>query len=414
MKKIKIKSFDYRWLLLFVIVTFISGLLIFELVFERFRLEIFNLYSFWGQSKLFDDLELLLCGIESMRKGLDPYPILCYENAAPYNYPSTWRLFSWIPIFNLENRLIIGWSMIIIFMILFFKYIGRLNFMQSIPYFLFLFSPASLMLFCMGNSDLIVLIIILTGLVFVPLRFISLTISFASLLKLFPIGGILAVLNNQQMSKKYFWGGLLIIIIPFACYLIFGWHELFLIKQNTPTEMVSFSYGLGRIHYNLKSRILNAPSLLFDLAFYLAFFIGFFLFFKMTFLKLKSLNVQENNVGNGFLIGGGIFVFSYFFQINYEYRLMFLILTLPQLFTWAKSGNIIILIIIFCSVFILWDQSLTLLWNSFLESRTAIYYLLLRSLRDIITLGMAYFYGTILLAFLFKNKNSYLSYVLKK
>lgn len=403
MKTEKIKSFDYRWLLLILILIFVGGLLIFELIFGRFRLEIFNLYSFWGQSKLFDDLELLLCGIESMRNGLDPYPILCYEGAAPYNYPSTWRIFSWIPFFNLENRLFIGWTMVVSFFILFFRYIRNLNFFQCLCYICFLFSPASLMLFCMGNSDLIVMIILLLGLVLLPQRFLSITISLATLLKLFPIGGIFAILNSPEKNKKYFLLGLIIIVIPFLCYLILGWHELFLIKQNTPTEMVNFSYGLGRIRYNLSSKILKSTNIFFDIIFYLVFFLAFFIFFKTTYQKFKSLSITGDRIGNGFLVGIGIFIFSYFFQINYEYRLFFLILTLPQLFRWLKGGNKFIYAALFGSVIMLWDQSLTLFWNSFLETRTAVYYLFLRSLRDIIALSMIYFYGTVLLLYLINN-----------
>jgi hypothetical protein len=53
----------------------------------------------------------------------------------------------------------------------------------------------------------------------------------------------------------------------------------------------------------------------------------------------RICKIEDDTEGTGFLFGGGIFLGCFLLlQTNYAYRLIFLLLCLPQLFDWIEKG----------------------------------------------------------------------------
>jgi len=317
--------------------------------------------KFWGITSVpyFVDLKILLCGIDAMRDGINPYNSICVNNIAYYNYPIIWGIFSYLPFLTVKNTIIIGIVLAIIFTLISLHFFGKLDRKKIVYYSLLLFSPATILALERGNCDLIIYILILVALINKLYKnyFFSIILLFTSFLKLFPFGAFFSVLFLKWKNYKIKYLTLITMLVMFGIYLILISNDLIMVSNKTPRPIGYHAFGLGNIPGMLMAKYGQNKLIWF---FYLIFttLIIIIIFFK-TNANISQLNIYNNKFGTAFIVGSCIFLTTYLIGNNFEYRLIFLILCIPQLFIWsidkndptAKAILLIILIVFWQSFF---------------------------------------------------------------
>ncbi len=271
---------------------------------------------------------------------------------AKYNYPSFFAILAYLPGFSLENIFIIAHiiSTIVIFLIL---YIWRpYNWHTYLIFFLCIFSPSVILAFERGNTDLIIFILIGIGIILnrniIISNFILLVAGF---FKLFPI----AALSNILILKKtrFFFILFCFYSIIFCLYVIIIKNEIKMILQNTPYSIYDLSYGIKIIPEiifqktginKIKIYTLYTIFLIIASSLCIAFFIK----------KIKGLIIDDNTSFYSYLVGMLIFSFTFILGINWDYRKIFLLFTIPFLLKNIKTK--IFLLMVLLTILILWEQ----------------------------------------------------------
>ena len=157
-----------------------------------------------------------------------------------------------------------------------------------------------------------------------------------SFLKLFPIGAVLCLVKIKNRFSRY-----LTIILSSVVFLLFIFifqENINIISLKTPRPYTDYSFGLQTIpDYAINILKINKSHVYIYFYLILILLITTIVFFKyQTFFKYKISNCK---FGFGYLIGSGIFIISYIIGNNFEYRFVFLILTIPQIFIWRKTNK---------------------------------------------------------------------------
>ena len=160
----------------------------------------------------------------------------------------------------------------------------------------------------------------------------SFVVLFAAFLKLFPI---LAAVSLLRAEKKFFFRLFCIVCAVFAVYLAVTFHDLILIGKGTP-KSAYFSFGKDVLW--MKAFEINESLGMFFK--YFSYFVlaicavsAIFLFFK----KSIPIRFEESITLDSFRAGAMIYIGTFLLGSNFIYRLMFLILVIPQLLVWMQS-----------------------------------------------------------------------------
>ncbi len=336
--------------------------------------------KFFGMQPMpyFADLKMLLYGIGAFKDGVDPYNKIFFDGAPYFNYPYVWSFFSFIPFFTISNLMYIGFGLAItLFSILYF-YIQKINFFGAIIYSMLLVSPAITLCVERGNCDLIIFLILLIPLFYKKNHgLMAIAILLTSFLKLFPIGAITCVINNvNTKTRKIFWLFLSVIII-FFMYLILFRQNIIIVSQKTPRPFGSsnVSYGLGEFPSIFMNYIKKIPSVSIAIKnfqslqffIYTVFIVLLVLAFIAFYLNMKKKSkiplVNSDNKGISYLIGSGIFITTCLIGYNWDYRLIFLLFTIPQILIWISEKKIIARYLLFFSILIVWQSFLSGLFS---------------------------------------------------
>jgi hypothetical protein len=307
----------------------------------------------------FVDLKILLCGIDAIRESADPYNAICVNGVPYFNYPYIWGFLSFIPFITMSNLIYIGLGLALTLFSTLYFYIGKINFFGAIVYTLLFVSPAIMLGVERANCDLIIFLLLL-----IPLfhnksnSLFAFVILITSLLKLFPIGAIICILNNvNNRIKKYFWLFVSVILI-FLMYLILMKENIILVSQKTPRPYGGISYGLGEIPSMFIDYFKNYPYLEFSIfiVFIVLFLLAFIIFYNYAHKNIKTPLVDSDSKGISYLIGAGIFITTCLIGYNWEYSLIFLLLTIPQILSWISENKIIAIGLLFFSILIVWQS----------------------------------------------------------
>jgi hypothetical protein len=127
-----------------------------------------------------------------------------------------------------------------------------------------------------------------------------------------------------------------VFLLLFSLYAFLSFDNIVLVSNKTPRPFEGLSYGLGTIpsllylHFN-EHKFLVFISFISCLLFWLI------IVFKKIFPFLKLMVVENGIIGKAYFMGSGIFISTCLIGYNYEYRLIFLLLTLPQILFWTKQ-----------------------------------------------------------------------------
>jgi hypothetical protein len=209
-------------------------------------------------------------------------------------------------------------------------------------------SPSILMGIERGNIDLLVLALVgAAALIFEEQRLnrilcTTFLVGIAIVLKLYPI---FCVALAARFSRRTFIFAAALVVL---CLLYFAAISdyIAIIRRNTPiTGILSYGYlasFLGLDHLRSEAELAPfglantwLPIIVAALTLTLAAITAIFFYA----CKKSFCIVRDNAVGTAFLFGAGIYCGTFMLGTNFIYRLMFLLLCLPQLQDWANARS---------------------------------------------------------------------------
>ncbi len=313
--------------------------------------------SFWNFLNIpayipFSDFKALNIFLEYKENGFDPYQK--NPNSHPIHsiliYPSVWlHIFDFL---NLKNELNLKISILFVLFIYFYvliDFVSRIN-NKLFKYFfiIFFFSTSNFLLIERLNIEIIVFCLVYFALInksfFIKLILYTLSL----VLKIFPIFSIFMFIEK----KKNF----LIVLILSIAYILIMRNEIVLIKNNVIEYALIFAYGVLSI-----SKAIYFYSIKFD---FLINDDNYFIFKNLMIMAMSTLSafivlsnfkfnikkkVSQISVEEKmFLSGSGIYIGTFLTSANIDYRLIFLLLTLPYILNSKK--NILKIVYLICTV----------------------------------------------------------------
>lgn len=303
--------------------------------------------SFWNFLNIpayipFSDFKALNIFLEYKENGLDPYQK--NPNSHPIHsvliYPSVWLyIFDFL---NLKNNFNLEISILLILFIYFYvliDFVSRIN-NKLFKYFfiIFFFSTSNFLLIERLNIEIILFCLVYFALINKSFftQFILYILSL--ILKIFPIFSIFMFIEKKR--------NFLIVLILSIAYILIMRNEIVLIKNNVIEYALIFAYGVLSI-----SKAIYFYSIKFSL------FINdnnYFVFKNLMILGISSIatiivlsNFRFNakkklekisNEEKMFLSGAGIYIGTFLTSANIDYRLIFLLLTLPYILNTKKDS----------------------------------------------------------------------------
>jgi len=188
----------------------------------------------------------------------------------------------------------------------------------------------------------------------------SLVVLVAVFLKLYPVFCVALVAKFNR--RTLFFAITLIIGSLIYFYSIFDY--LPIIRANTPTSfMLSYGYkviflGLDHLRAEAGRDALRVADTWLPIALvFIVLTLGIAAAIYFAFNREPFCMVTSGTPGTAFLFGSGIYCGTYLLETNFIYRLMFLLLCIPQIQDWMKSNtennNLTVTVSYFLQVFIL-------------------------------------------------------------
>lgn len=301
----------------------------------------------------FADLRVIATGAECIRLGYDVLVVNpCDPWKRPMNYPRIWSVpASWG--LDQSHTVILGILFGLLFFILVFVTIKRLNYIEALFYALILCSPSAMLAIERGNNDIIIFILFSLSLLIMKNKtaiwryFSYIIIMFAAILKLYPIFALITAFKEKKRSFTVIF---LSIFIAFGIYVVTNFESIILVSKATP-RATKISYGgkvifdvilegLDRYFYSFYN--FHIPQYFNHIKLLLLFLVlGLFLLISYLLAKHTENLFQNNQLDinqiEAFRIGSSIYIGTFLIGNNWDYRLIFLLFTIPQILAWLKS-----------------------------------------------------------------------------
>jgi hypothetical protein len=312
---------------------------------------------------IFVDLDVVSSGCETFRHHIDPLvqnPFDDYKR--PMNYPRVWLLLSYIG-FGKAHTFWTGIILGVLFFTVCLSYVGSISRFeyQKIGLYIFVFcSPVVMLLVERGNIDIVIFALVALSIKFRNhlIYFLSI-IFFASILKLYPLCLFLLGWRNRKSERILF----VIFGLVLASYFYLHLSELLIVSELTPRH-IGYSYGRNVIFMFASKMVIFSEAIKKQLIdfFPIATVIFTVILAGITALKVPSIRLinEEDKLGFGFLAGALIYGFTFIIGNNYDYRLAFLIFTVPMLINWYKGGigSVFYKLLLFAVLFLIWSAAI--------------------------------------------------------
>jgi hypothetical protein len=304
----------------------------------------------------FGDMRVITAGAECIRLGYD----VLIENPCdpwkrPMNYPRIWSvLASWG--LDQSHTAILGILCGLLFFTLTLITINRLNYIEALFYVLIVCSPSIMLAVERGNNDLIIFTLLALSLLIMKSRSLSwrsfsyIIILFASILKLYPIFSLTSAYKEEPKNFASIFMG---ILTAFGIYVTLNFESLKLVRKATTTTqdrayggMIIFDNlfkGLDILlqkyfHTNILNSINEAKLVIFILSVFIILLIAFLLAKTSNALYENTTALIVDHI-DAFRTGSSIYLGTFLIGYNGDYRLIFLVFTIPQILLWLKNRS---------------------------------------------------------------------------
>lgn len=285
----------------------------------------------------FADLRTITHGAESIAQGFDPMIANPGDPMAkPMNYPRIWQSLYALGL-NAGHTTVFGVALALCLLTGVCLLLANASRAALVLVFAAVLSPAILLGVERGNIDQLMFLLLALS-VFVVRRshlLAGAAVFAAFLLKLFPIFGWTVLLGA---GRRAFLRLTPLAVAAAVGYVLLTWPDLALIRAGTPhgTEL---SYGLNVLWMRVAESDPATGEML-RLASYAA--LGAILLFAAGGL-LRPRSVSHTDEGapalDAFRVGAAVYLGTFILGNNWDYRLMFLILAIPQLARWAITDK---------------------------------------------------------------------------
>lgn len=359
--------------------------------------------SFWGNLNIspvippFSDLDSILRTLLSRKFGFNVYLENPYDPThGVYLYPSIWlNIFEFLKLstpiyFKIFNFIII----FIYFFIIQNLYINNSKKIFRIFLIIFFFSTTNFLILERLNIEIIIFSLIYFAIISKNHLLKAFLFVFALAGKVFPIFSVFLFIKDKKQFS-------LILFLSLA-YLFFIREEIYFMSINIIEYARIFAYGSGSVakalyyfsrEYDLFINDQNYIYLKISIIFLFA-TIAIALF-KINFIfGEKQLNKNISLEDSLFLAGGGIYLGTFIFSANVDYRLVFLLLTFTHI---SNINNLLIKYIYFFSCIIMFNSFFFEILGG--DPYSIRYYILgsfIYSLKFIIFVIICYYFGSIM------------------
>lgn len=287
---------------------------------------------------VFADIRTIVGVNETLSYGLDP---LVSNPGDPWgramNYPRIWQYLAEIFNFNQNTAMSFGFINLSLYIFGFLLFSSKLNLSKAMLFVLLItfLSPASVLAMERGNIDIVMFFLISLSLLYVYSSNIFCgIILLASFLKIFPIFAIAGLLKH---SKKSFITASLISFLIFIIYVIFNIQDIILIKNGTP-QSTFLSYGMNIVWMQMQKVYGINTGISIKILTYLYVIVLFSFIYKYLKKNQAVFSKIDKTYIDTFRVGSAIYIATFLLGNNWDYRLIFLIFTIPQFILWTKSN----------------------------------------------------------------------------
>jgi Glycosyltransferase family 87 len=288
-----------------------------------------------GTGLYFLDLRFFTSAWECVRDGRDVIPANpCDPQARVFNYPRVWLVPAPLGL-DQEDTVRLGKLLVLAFFGSAFALIGRASVVDGLVWAAALVSPAVMLGVERGNPDLVIFCLVVWGVILLQRASVVARVGahalllLAAVLKLYPVLGWGPLLRQP---RRWAIAGVGALAGVFGVYALIERDDLRRIRETVPREE-AFAHGAAILGDEVGGRlvVLAAGAALALLLVRLA--------------RRKGLRVAaaaepaERRDLDLLAAGAGVFVGTYALGQNFNYRMVFLLLTLPQLLRWARARD---------------------------------------------------------------------------
>jgi hypothetical protein len=256
----------------------------------------------------FADMRLIQGAVISVERGLNPRVSNVGDHwRRPFNYPMLWVAIGKALNFTNESRFILICSALLLSFVGICAYL--IFTLPSFGLLASLISTATLLGIERANTDLVVFCLLVPAALWLPKRWSPIPILLATLLKLYPVFALSALFVHRK-------------------FRIFGylWGQLGAIRAVTPVSC-TLSYGLPSVAACFYEHGLSLWQFIIVLALTGATLLGLARYFH----RAEMAHPRQECTFHLMLVGAAIYVGTFIFSANFDYRLIFLIFCIPFL-----------------------------------------------------------------------------------
>jgi hypothetical protein len=317
-----------------VILLWLVPTAIFAAAFHYDWRRVWNALGIHAMAPPFLDLRSIPAGVRTFQAGGDPLR----DNPAdplrrPMNYPRVWvYVFAWL---GVTDRNV--WIPAFLFCALYLLGVSKLIWQgrNAWEFAVLLIAGISIApLFAMerGNTDLLVFAIVFLGCMVEAAPFRAAAFGLAAILKIFPAAAVLAEVLRQRGRKRLWPLGMLILL---AIAIAAQWKDILLIRNGTP--IVSYaSYGMLSLKETVWIFLVAHGWLAGSVAYVavgamVACYLAGAIIAWRAWRKPAGLPdaTPRSKAGELFFVFGSVYAATFILGSNWDYRLIFLIPTLP-------------------------------------------------------------------------------------
>ena len=307
---------------------------------------LFSAMAFWGATRTWDmlgvpymvpnfaDARVITAGAESASHGFDP---LIANPADPYghrpmNYPRIWQLLFYLGLSQRHTALLAG-IFIGFFLLGLMLVMGDASGLAVLVQLACLTSPAVGLCLERGNNDLFVFFVVALAVFVLEHRpwLSAALVGFGFLLKLYPLAALAMFCGRERKNRWLIVGAL---GLGASAYLLLQHKEIHAIWMATPINHAWSYGGTFLIEYFLHTNGTETP--LTEATTLLAFAVLVGSAGKAAW-QWPAGALRSSLQLTAFRAGAAIYAITFFVQPSCFYRLIFLLLVIPQLVEWVQA-----------------------------------------------------------------------------
>jgi hypothetical protein len=286
----------------------------------------------------FADLRSVTSAWDCERRGIQAFP---YNPCDPFLHDSAFRRTAnyprmWLALWHLGlgegDTVPLGIAIAVLFYVAALAVAGPLTSGGGLVYTAALLSPATLLGVERGNVDLLMFVLVVIGVLLLRRSpcLAAIPITAAGALKLFPATAVVVFARER---RRWLAGAVSVLVL--LGYVLATLNDIRTLRSVIP-RLVANSYGAGVIPVALHmANVSWAQSAASVRYLRLALIAAGLLFALALYLSRRDHTDAPDRKLDAFWAGAAVYAGSWVFGNNFDYRLAFLILCIPQLWAWS-------------------------------------------------------------------------------